>query len=456
MGRPFAQNRVVLSSSFVLLLGVIGSIFVGAVASASPMLALGAVSLPVLALTTYYFPVVGVSTWLFFIVFVPDWINVSGGLSALRPVQLLGLPVVAGLLLRRKGSGFQLNVTDFALGVALVLGVYYTYFAGSPSILLRILVSLLLFGYVIGRLSPRSVYRPFAVIMVGVALWGILELLTGWHAFEHIQGNSSSNWSEILSRGGLDRSEAGLGHPIAFGAACVIAIPFARTLKTYALPAQVILAAGALASLSRGPMIALVLTLGLSAVIIARGRGRLVAVSILALGVLVVYLVFGFLYSTTDANRLDSSGAARSIQASKTIGSIKPFGLASGATESASGVKVASDSAVIDSTPLSLALYFGWVVALLLLSPLLRTILAALGRQAGPASIALIGQIPVLLVTSLITQWQILVFFVAGLAISEISERKPSSLPFRRTPRTDTLPQSTLPSVHAPRPKPVS
>lgn len=58
---------------------------------------------------------------------------------------------------------------------------------------------------------------------------------------------------------------------------------------------------------------------------------------------------------------------------------------------------------------------------LLFLAPMIYSCEKLLAGKPTPGSIATIGQIPVLAVTSLITQWQAGLFFVAGIAVSELT-----------------------------------
>ena len=66
---------------------------------------------------------------------------------------------------------------------------------------------------------------------------------------------------------------------------------------------------------------------------------------------------------------------------------------------------------------------FGIITAVLFLVPVLVAGVRCLKRTAGPASVALAGQIPVLLVTSPITQWQLLLFFMMGAVAAEVTSR---------------------------------
>lgn len=96
---------------------------------------------------------------------------------------------------------------------------------------------------------------------------------------------------------------------------------------------------------------------------------------------------------------------------------------------------------VIDSTPLRLAANFGIIAAVLFAVPVLIALARVIGRKAGPASVALAGQIPVLAVTSFITQWQVLIFFAMGLVATEVmQDRIAPSLQSRR--ETDRVPRA--------------
>ncbi|WP_237171819.1 hypothetical protein, partial [Prescottella equi] len=71
----------------------------------------------------------------------------------------------------------------------------------------------------------------FALIMAGVALWGIVEFLSGMHLFVDWMPGANQTLNAIQERSGVARSEAAFGHAIAYGASLAMAIPFAQQLR---------------------------------------------------------------------------------------------------------------------------------------------------------------------------------------------------------------------------------
>ncbi|NKS79090.1 hypothetical protein GS539_26820 [Rhodococcus hoagii] len=170
-------------------------------------------------------------------------------------------------------------------------------------------------------------------------------------------------------------------------------------------------------------MIALAVTLVLLTWVTASSsklRVRYIALTVV--GASAVWVVLGRMYSGVYAEEVVSSGDSRSSQWEVIQPALRWFSSAltyfgPDATAEVRGI------AIIDSTPLRLAANYGIVAAVLFSIPVVVAAWRVFRREAGSASIALAGQIPVLAVTSFITQWQALVFFVMGLVVTESMAR---------------------------------
>ncbi|MGW9346011.1 hypothetical protein ACWGR3_31205, partial [Streptomyces albidoflavus] len=274
--------------------------------------------------------------------------------------------------------------------------------------------------------------RAYVYAMLILAVWGILEFATGLHVWENWMPSSSHTFNALQERAGIIRSEASFGHAIAYGAAIAMALPLAKDLQKHPLLAQAVLIAGVVVSFSRGPILAMALTVGLSVFIGARGRNRVVGLFVTAVAMVAVALAFQFLYGEDDSATTALSGEQRWIQLFATLPHVQWFGSESISVEDGRIQTMGAD--LIDSTFLRLGVNFGWIVAALVLSPLIYAVARMLTGRSSPASIALIGQIPVLAVTTLITQWQATVFFVAGLAVADLVARRTAE----RTPAAHT------------------
>lgn len=401
----------------------------GGVASAmKPELVAGLVAVIVLMMVTAMRPHIGIAFWLVFTIFVPSWTlipvagtNISTSYIAIPVV----LAVLARLIFDRLNGGPRLAPTLVDSGVMLgvLLVVSYQYSFDQAQFLATNVVIALFGGYILGRLANVSAQKVFVVAMVIVAIWGIAEFLLDWHAFVDWQTEELGIGPALQERGGFTRSEASLGHAIAYGAALASALPFTRVFKR-PLVLQLILAAGIFVSFSRGPMLALIATFALMLYIERSSSRRIASIAILAVGLVVTYYVFDFLYSGSGQSEVASSSQQRDRQINQSLDFINLFGPADGAQLNRDGRYVTNGVDIVDSVPIRLGLDFGWVTCALLLVPVVVAAARVLGRRVGPAGIAVAGQIPVLLVTSFITQWQILFFFLCGIAVTEFANAR--------------------------------
>jgi hypothetical protein len=389
----------------------------------SATLILGLLALGALVASAASFPRLSLTLWVAATIFIPSWTPIGLAGFTPGPSAVIGIPVLLGLTFSRYWARKRLSGIDAAVAFGMLLVGIFVGFGQLPQFLLVNLVLVAGIAYVLGRAADDGIQTQFARIMVVIAVWGIVEFVTGWHPFTEWFPASTHHWNDVQIRGGLTRSEASLGHAIAYGACLSMAIPFARNLPKRPGLAQVVLVVAIIASLSRGPLLAMVFTLGLCALVLATGVKRVRALLLTAVGVGVVFLVFDVLYSGEFAEEVDASGNARLTQLDSTFSLINLLGPAQGFGLTDSNTVAVSGVAVVDSTFLRLALNYGWVVALLLLAPLFYALIGFARGKAGPATIALIGQLPVILVTSFIVQWQAIFFFVAGMAVTELQRR---------------------------------
>lgn len=409
--RPVTTARRVAAAVAFLGLLVVATI----AATYSPALVFGGMAAVVLVIATTLRPMVGIVAWLAVLVLVPDWTPLPVGL---KPIGAIGVIVLVGLLLSRRRARLRIAWADFALVAAVVALAVLTFLDGYPIVLLSNLAAISLASYLVGRTAPMAARRAYVYAMIAVSIWGVLETLTQVHVFSQWMLSPSHHWELIQTRSGVDRSEAAFGHAIAYGASIAMAIPFARELPKRAGLVQVILLAGVLVSFSRGPLLTAAFTLGLAVSFAARGRRRLGSILGFSVVLAAILIVFQFLYSGADAADTEQSGDQRTIQLLATLPHVQWFGSMGLSFEDGRVQTLGTD--IIDNTFLRLAINFGWVLAAMILAPLIFSIVRFIRGERSPASLALIGQIPVLAVTSLITQWQAALFFVAGMAITEL------------------------------------
>lgn len=373
-------------------------------------------------------PQQALALWLVAVCFVPDWTTVHVGPLALSPSSAVGLPFVIGLIARRLFSddrmrNVRIAFADWALLGAGVLIIAQNNLSFLNSVLAKEFALVWVVSYILGRAAGPMVQRALVIMLSIAAAWGVIEFVFGIHVFEFWSMSSSHHWNVIQERAGVARSEATFGHAIAYGAALALAIPFTKLLSDrWALIAQIVLAAGVVFSLSRGPMLSLIVAFALTAVFLSSGAYRIRMLILTAVGGVTVYAVLQFLYNGPFADEVQQSGAQRGNQFQATVERLhlitpsRGFAL-QGDRYSVGGVEV------IDSTPLRLAVNFGIVAAVLILVPVVLALIYMLTMRAGVATVALVGQIPALLVTSLITQWTVLIFFAMGMAVTEMTRR---------------------------------
>ena len=415
-------------SAWLLSLGVVGmGLLLTVLTLSQPKVGLALGIATLLWAIGFSRPKSALVVWVLVVCLVPCWFGVAfAGLGYLQPASLLGLPIIAGLLLRRSAV-VKFHLADW-LVIGYLLALAFATQWGTPSSELK--AGFVLFGasYLIGRtigiVAPERTGKIIAMVAVGLSLFAIMESLTGFHPFKDLNTSSPLGfWAHIQVRGGRDRSEATFGHAIALGSFLALAAPFVLAHLRWRRLGFVIIALGVLATLSRGSMLALGLVvtltfmprLGLPALAWRKGGTTL----LLGALTLVLYPITEGVALQSSAE-LDSTANYRSSLLSL-IHLAHPFGLAEGTQyrESIHTFIFGGYFGSIDNAPLALALTQGWLPLLPLLVGVAGAVFVYLRGQAGPAHIALLGQIPALITVALITQWGPLVWLIAGWAVSE-------------------------------------
>ncbi|MDV7198322.1 hypothetical protein R4172_12195 [Rhodococcus kroppenstedtii] len=383
---------------------------------------------------------------------VPSWVQARFFVPL--PPSALAAIIVLPALLQAKNSKV-LNVLDVILVVVTGIAAFGAVTGISPKYAFTALVVQWLSSYLIGRGLGRACGEQFvanvvSVLAVFVAIWAMIEFGTGQHIFENLPGtNNQGGWAVIQERGGYARSEAAFGHAIILGGVLALTIPFlfASTLRFRNLM-MAIIGGGIIVSLSRGPMLAAILTVALIVVFLpsSLGTGKRIGAAITAgltavFAVPTVLSIFGAIqgdldastdYRTTVFSTLPSD--MRIIGLAERVG-VSPYG----------GGTTYRGANSIDSTPLILGMWWGWIAILLLVLAMLFAVVRIIRRRGSVAEIALVGQIPVLITVAPITQYGPLLFLVAGLAVAAY---EPATA---RSVATECEPRLSLP-VLSPRP----
>ena len=427
-------------AGYSLALGFI-AVAVGAVAAFAPLFAIAVLVGAALIILGCIRPQIAMVAWLLCVIFIPNWTPIPAGpFGSYNPTTAIGIPILIGIGLAAvlNRNSLRLHWMDFTLVAGGLLILLQAGIGFADSALVKMFALLWVIGYIFGRLATPQVQRVFVRALVVVAVWGILELLLDIHVFENWATSANHHWNEIQTRAGFNRSEGPFGHAISYGAVLAMGIPLAHRLPRCRVAAQIILAVGVICSFSRGPLGTLVVALILSALVLnsvdSRTRRRLFFVAVAGSGV--AWFVMEYLYKGEDSARVVQSGEQRSNQYNAVLDTLNWLDPATGFGQDGDRY-VVGGVAIIDSTPLRLAVNFGIIAAVLLLMPILVAAWRVVTFKAGVASVAVVTQIPVLIVTSLITQWAVLVFFAMGMAVSEVARSRLPRLSSEQGPHAD-------------------
>lgn len=378
----------------------------------------------------------GFVVWLLSIALIPCWVGVSAG--SFIPASLVGSVIALTCLLA--GTQWRPNKSDLCVTILLVaaaFGVVFGSSSGESSMSAFIsMLTLWLPGYLVGRfVCERAgisfVKTSMSLTFAGVAAMALLEKAFSWHPFAASFGMNSlaEIWAPIQSRAGVERSEWAFGHSIALGGSLALAIPFVLTssLKTRnKLICLVIILGGVAATLSRGALLAAGLTVLLTLMTSGGLKRAHKALLFVASGILGAFLLMDFAAVTEDAGSeaTDSSNYRVSMLV-RLIPTLEPFGRSTSYLSGANGQVQYGYYTSIDNSFLALGLGFGWIAMIVALIPFIAMAVRFLRRRASFAEVALLGQLPVITTVAMVTQYQVVVWMVAGLAAT-LAATKPA------------------------------
>jgi hypothetical protein len=391
---------------------------------------------------------VALTCWVVTIGFVPVYFAVPLGISWM-PATLVGSLVLLTTVPwgeRRLGIPDALVVAFF---VALIIPVLVPGSWTRTSVIVAItqwglafLLGRLLLG---GRLGARWVYGMVAVVMTAVAGLALVEFGLQWNPFvgTGLPWGATPELRELQIRGGIMRAEGAFGHSIALGCSLALAIPLA--LGSALRPAVrnvmvLVLLLGAVVSFSRLGMVSGVLGLVLSvlagsAVALRVRISAMVATAVAA--VLVLPLVLGVFGAASEES---SVSANYRLDLLSLVPSMEYLGFSEDARLNAVGRMTFRGYQSIDSAMILLGLTYGWIALGIAACLLGLAVASVLLRRAAPPTIAVVAQIPALLSVALITQYAMLFWFVAGLAVAaQVREPAPSAPSAGAQPRPTSM-----------------
>ena len=360
--------------------------------------------------------------WTLVLFFVPIWIGATAGFFW-AAIILVTLAAIASNLSDLRLTAVDGLVAVLALLVLLLLALNLSTLSAAVIALLQWIVPYIWGRIVLARTGARFVTRTIAVVATAAALLALVEFATGVNVFVLVPGEGPfEEWSALQQRASFLRAEGAFGHSIALGAALAMSTAFiiaARWRPPATLLALAVVVGALVVTFSRIGMLTGALTIALSLVLLP-GLDRGTRWAIGAVGAVGVALLLPFIGDVFVGAGDEAAGSAeyRTGQLSL-LSQVQLLGGAEDwSTRVSDGVYLGAYAESVDNTLLLIALRFGWVPVLLVVAVLGAIVLGMLGRRANPAAIAVAAQLPGLVAVALITQFGILLWFLAGLAVA--------------------------------------
>ncbi len=365
-------------------------------------------------------PLVSAYMWWAAVAIVPTWIGIGVADSQFVLGSVIALALVPGVM-AAAGPRVHINALDWAMLVLISLMIVSFLFGASrglasdavfqwglPYLLMR-LVSL--------RTPADSLGRMILRVGLLCAIWAIIEFAFDVHVFETVQlpgslPNLQEVWQSIQTRGGIPRSETSFGTSIALSGFLALAIPYALQLRVpWLLVSVAVLGGGMLATLARTGAVAAAIVIGLTLLLGAQRYRIPLTLAFVTGVVLVAPIVTGQNVEGTVASDFASSNGYRDYVFSSAIPQSNWFGPA----DLTFGAYISVDNAY-----LRLALESGRVPALALLLVFVVALFAYLRYRQGLALTASIAMGASIYAVALITQWQMFIFAMLGIAATEM------------------------------------
>ena len=389
-------------------------------------------------------PRLGVLLWLLTVAFVPFWLGLSFIVYFL-PTSLMGILVLVAVrpAVPRLG-GFDLIAAFFFIScLAPVLS------GGATQSTIFGVLSQWLLAYLLGRLLPvdvdvRWIYSCVAIIFTAVAALALIEFAFGWNPFVTLGPANALHvkWGNLQGRGDLLRAEGAFGHSIALGCSLALAIPLALAAPLRVpirLSMVVVILGGVAVTISRVSMVCAVLSVVLSIVFLKDELPRRLKVAIVAGLVLAIAALAPYFLNIFQAAGDEATNSANYRgELTELIPDVSLLGVSSAAYRSPTGELFFGRFQSIDSQLLYTGLTYGWFALACGLVLLVGGMVVILRGRATPATIAVVAQIPALTTVALITQYSMMFWFIAGLAMfSQVNGRRDPGLIDQSATETD-------------------
>lgn len=362
--------------------------------------------------------------WAVVLFFVPVWVGVNIGFYWAAITLLTVLVIIVNW------SVVPLRAADawVAAFVVVIVGLF-----GFGSVDLASLVAALLewvIPYIWGRVLLARVHSEWvtatiAVVAVIASGLAIVEFVTSINPFVLIPGSGVvyDTWSPLQERGGVLRVEGGFGHSIALGAALAMSSAFVVATRWRLLPkigGVALIAVATVLTFSRAGLITLVITLALSTFFLI-GVSIRFRVAVAAAGVVGAAIVIPIMDSIFGAAGDEAGGSADyRTDLLVLVDQVQLFGNPGDWETLVSGdYYLGYFARSVDNALVLTLLRYGYVPTLLIMGAIICAALLAVRRSTrSPAAIAVVGQLPSLVVVALITQYSMFLWFCVGLAVS--------------------------------------
>lgn len=373
--------------------------------------------------------------WACVLFFVPLWVGVNVGF------YWAAITLLTALLIIVNWSVVPLRAADawVAVFVLLVVGLYgfgTVDLASLVASLLEWVIPYIWGRVVLARVSPEWVTSTIAVVAIVAAALAVVEFVTSFNPFVLIPGSGVvyETWSPLQERGGVLRAEGAYGHSIALGAALAMSSAFVVATRWRLFPkitGVVVIAIATVLTFSRAGLLTLVLTLVLSTFLIV-GVSTRFRVTVAVAGVIGAAIVIPIIDSVFGAAGDEAGGSADyRTDLLVLLEQVQVFGNPGDWHSLVSGdYYLGYFARSVDNALVLTLLRYGYVPTLLIMAAVVCAALMAVRRSTrSPAALAVVGQLPSLVVVALITQYSMFLWFCVGLAITWARDAAARSAP---------------------------
>lgn len=364
--------------------------------------------------------------WALALFFTPVYLTVSIQGIALTVLDVVTIIALASSVPTGRLRWTMIDTLITALFVTLFVGLLFGAVPGHVQY--SVMSWLLPYAWgrvVIARVGFEWVASCIGIAAVVAAVLAIIESLTGTNIFLLIPGVQGKMWTALQYRGGLLRSEGAFGHSISLGSSLALATAFLMATRwrlAWKIAAIVIVALGAVVTISRIGLVGILLVVLLSTLFLGRYISTVQRGAVFGL-----VLVGALIMLPTIAAVFDDAGDEAAGSA-EYRGDLIPLlreavwiGISPGRELSPDGTDYFGGFRSIDSALILIALRHGLLPLILILIALGIAVCVLLSGRGNPAVVAVLSQVPALATVALITQYASFLWFVAGVAVASYS-----------------------------------